>query len=196
MGGVGSGKPADRLCTDEKQALDIRLLDRQGLLRPGVAFECRWEHSGAIASIHLAVGRDSALIRHNATAAEPDHLPLSYVVQIEWCGCRFGGQRPWWRCPGVTCGRRVALLYAGNALACRNCHSLTYRSRREAPDARALRRADAVRCQLGWEPGIASGIGPRPRGMHRYTFEVLVSQYEQYVGKALIYGLVHDLEKK
>jgi hypothetical protein len=195
MGGWGSGNSAAKTCTDEMQALNIMDMDRQGLSKPGTVFECQWQRLGIVESIHVAVGRDTAVISHDVHGGNSQHPRLCYVIPVEWTACRFGGQRPWWRCPVLGCGRRVAVLYTGEVLACRHCNSLTYRSRREAPDGRALRRADAIRQRLGWQPGIANGLGSRPKGMHASTFGALLAQHEQCVGKALVHGAVRYLEQ-
>jgi hypothetical protein len=34
----------------------------------------------------------------------------TYPARLDWTPCHFGGERAWWRCPAVGCGRRVALL--------------------------------------------------------------------------------------
>jgi hypothetical protein len=194
MGGFGSGRQATKVCTDELQSLDIGPLYRCGLLDPGKQFASQWTNAGADISIQVAVRHDGAVIDQHVRERDSQRHSIRYMVPIEWRPCRFGGQRPWWHCPAVGCGRRVGILYAGQMLACRHCYSLTYRSSREAMDCRAVRRADAIRQRLGWQPGIAHGIGPRPKGMHASTFGALLAQHEQCVGKALVYGAVRYLE--
>ena len=42
-------------------------------------------------------------------------------ISLEWTACNFGGERPWFVCPGAGCGRRVALLYGpGRYFLCRH----------------------------------------------------------------------------
>jgi hypothetical protein len=110
---------------------------------------------------------------------------MSYAVRLDWTPCTMGGQRVWWRCPGVGCGRRVAVLYGGRVFACRSCHHLAYRSQREAVDDRAIRRADTIRRRLGWVPGILHGNGWKPKGMHWRTFERLQASHNSHVNAAL-----------
>lgn len=55
------------------------------------------------------------------------------TIQTETTPCKFGGFQRWFLCPmqkdGVSCGRRVVLLYLHNtAFACRHCHNLAYAS--------------------------------------------------------------------
>jgi hypothetical protein len=46
-------------------------------------------------------------------------------VPLEWTACNFGGERPWFICPGAGCSRRVAVLHAaGKHFLCRHCYDL------------------------------------------------------------------------
>lgn len=56
-------------------------------------------------------------------------------VEVHSTPCRFGGSRPWFRCP--RCGRRVLTLYwhpEGWRPGCRQCLRLTYPSQRASRD--------------------------------------------------------------
>ncbi|MES3005471.1 MAG: hypothetical protein V4664_00840 [Patescibacteria group bacterium] len=64
-----------------------------------------------------------------------DRRYLDYKIPLTTTPCRFGGFRYWFICPayrnGKYCGRRVGVLYRiGDYFACRNCHDLTYESRK------------------------------------------------------------------
>jgi hypothetical protein len=83
-------------------------------------------------------------------------------------------------CPGfvngVGCGRKVAKLYgAGTYFLCRHCYRLAYASQREDRYDRASRWANNIRMRLGGELGTASAFPPRPKGMHRQTYDRLQS---------------------
>ena len=108
-----------------------------------------------------------------------------YWVQLANTACHYGGQRTWWLCPAVGCGRRVAVLYGGAVFACRQCQRLAYASQREAPDDRACRRADKLRDRLGWEAGILNGEGNKPKGMHWLTYERLKARHNEHVNQSL-----------
>lgn len=105
---------------------------------------------------------------------------MDYSVRVVWTDCALGGQRAWWQCPAVRCGRRVAVLYGGGIYACRHCHNLAYRTQREQAYDRASSRADRIR-KLGWEPGILNGS----KGMHWRTFERLHAAHEANVQQSL-----------
>ena len=104
---------------------------------------------------------------------------------LDWTPCTLGGQRVWWRCPAVGCGRRVAVLHGGRVFACRLCNRLAYRSQRETDYDRATRRADKLRNRLEWEPGILNGNGGKPKGMNWRTFERLQASHDFHVNATL-----------
>lgn len=99
------------------------------------------------------------------------------IVEIERVPCRLGGTRPWFRCP--ACGRRCGALYATSTrFRCRVCADLQYPSTRESPGDRKIARADKIRRQLGWFPGVGLGHGDKPKGMHWRTYERLVREHD------------------
>ena len=82
--------------------------------------------------------------------------------------CRFGGERPYFICPGVVngiaCGRRVAKLHgSGRYFLCRHCYRLAHASQSEGGWDRMLRRANKIRQRLGGDPGMAAPFPPKPR---------------------------------
>jgi hypothetical protein len=64
-----------------------------------------------------------------------------YPVRIVRTPCNLGGERPWFICPAVGCGRRVAILYGGGIFACRHCHRLANASARQDVSDRAASRS-------------------------------------------------------
>ncbi len=97
---------------------------------------------------------------------------LESVAHLEWTPCNFGGERPWFVCPGEGCARRVAILYGSEQPLCRRCRDLAYESQREDGIARAKRRVEKIRSRLP-----LSGV--RPKGMHNATFQKLTREYLQ-----------------
>lgn len=94
-----------------------------------------------------------------------------YSVSLDWTPCTYGGLRPWFRCPAVGCGRRVAILYGGGVFACRHCHGLNYETQHEQAWDRALSRYQKIRVRLGGRPGDAYSFPGKPKGMHWRTYE-------------------------
>ena len=189
MGGFGSGRQGGGRCTDDMRALDVRKINRTGLLKAGRWFSWQWTRNDeVVATISLRAEFDRVMLDYRNRS--PHHNggeweSLNYPVRLSWTPCTLGGQRVWWRCPAVGCGRRVAVLFGGRVFACRQCHALAYRSQREADDDRATRRADTIRRRLGWVPGILHGNGLKPKGMHWRTFERLQREHDTQVTAAL-----------
>jgi hypothetical protein len=95
-------------------------------------------------------------------------------VSLDWSACHFGGERPWFICPGAGCGRKVAILYGpGRYFLCRHCYDLAYESQRENEMHRALRRAQAMRERLGGSANMTKPFPEKLKGMHWKTYERL-----------------------
>ncbi len=105
---------------------------------------------------------------------DPGQERLQGVAHLEWTPCNFGGERPWFVCPGEGCARRVAILYGSEPgpLLCRRCRDLAYESQREDRIDRAKRRAEKARSRLPQS-------GTRPKGMHHATFQKLIQGYTE-----------------
>jgi hypothetical protein len=127
MGGLGSGNRyrfKKKTTIEECHSLDIRELHREGLLKPGICFRSSWSRAGKErASIRGFVYRDQIVLsyRHrNGLGGEWEDV--KEPVPLQWPPCNFGGERPWFICPGVVngvrCGRRVAVLYGRGSTSC------------------------------------------------------------------------------
>ena len=191
MGGFGSGRysyyGSSGETTEDYRSLDIRQLQRDGLLTAGRSFGWNWTgQTGTDASIQARVEASSVVLvyRHQSNGGE--WIDENYTVRIERTLCNLGGSRPWFICPARGCGRRVALLYGGAIFACRKCYRLSYPCQRERGCDRAMRRADRFRDKLGWEPGISNGEGFKPKGMHWRTFERLKADHDAFVGQSMV----------
>ena len=100
-------------------------------------------------------------------------------VFIERRPCRFGGSRAYFVAP--CCNRRVLRLAAlDTGLQCARCGSVTWRSRREQPVHRAIRKADKLATQLGCE-SWRDRPNERPKHMRLATFELLQLKQRQLV---------------
>lgn len=200
MGGIGSGRRwryGAKDTTEDSRPLDIRRLLRAGVLTPGRYFGRQWTLNGEpMADIRVRVEVERVvLIYRYRRRSDIEWQDVEQPVRIDRMPCTYGGTRPWWLCP--ACGRRVAVLFAqGSLYACRHCCELAYASQRETADDRAARRADKIRKQLGWEPGILNGKGEKPNGMRWRTYEHLVAEHDAFVGVSLAgmarrFGLVN-----
>src|SRR3712207_2963768 len=141
MGGVGSGswyRFDKRTTVEECRGLDVRRLHREGLLESGRRFSWSWSRAGrqvaSIAGVVLGASRPERVVllfRHRSGPGA-EWEDAQQPVELDWTPCNFGGERPWFLCPGAGCSRRVAVLYGpGNYFLCRQCYDLSYESQRE-----------------------------------------------------------------
>lgn len=189
MGGMGSGRrdQGGKDTTGDCKSLDVRYLQRDGLLSAGRSFSLNWARNGEkVASIQVRTEADRVILDYRHQRGGGEWKSQNYPVRIEWTLCNYGGARAWFRCPAQGCGRRVAKLYLGGAIfACRHCYKLAYSSQRENMDDRATRRADRIRDRLKWEPGILNGHGIKPKGMHWRTYQRLTIKHDAHVDISL-----------
>lgn len=168
------------------RSLDARDLYRRGMLEPGLSYGLQWSRSGRVlASVGITTTPDRLTLsyRHLPRGGEP--IEHYHPVTLDRTPCTYGGARPWFLCP--DCGWRVALLYLGRhgCFACRHCLRLNYKSQRESPHDRLIRRAEAIRQRLGWPPGIANAGTGKPRGMLWRTYWRLLTEHERCANGAL-----------
>ncbi len=189
MGGPGSGnhwRYGAKSTTDDYLALDVRSLARAGVLRPDYWGGWQWTRSGeTLASIQMRTEQDCMILIYKHRCGGEEWQDERYPVRIVRTPCHLGGSRPWFICPALGCGRRVAILYGGSIFACRHCYQLTYASSREDAGDRATRHADRLRACLGWEPGILNGEGGKPKWMRWSTFGRLVVKHNDLVGRSM-----------
>lgn len=176
----GAGRPGEAICTDTMLRLDVRQLQRSGVLARGHRFSWQWKTRDRVdATIDCLAAVDRVLLDYRVRDPGGEWASLRYPVLLDWTPCTFGGRRLWWRCPTSGCGRRVAVLFGGRMFACRHCHRLAYRSQSESAADRAIRRAEGIRARLGWEPGVLNSPEEKPKRMHWRTFERLVHEHDE-----------------
>jgi hypothetical protein len=200
LGGLGSGNRHrfnKKTTTDECHSLDVRGLYRDGLLKPGTSFRSSWSRAGReIASVGALVYHERIVLsyRHHSTLGG-EWEDVQEPISLEWTSCNFGGGRPWFVCPGVACGRRVAILYGpGKYFLCRHCYDLRYESQREDKGHRALRRAQKIRQQLGGSANMMEPFPNRPKGMHHDTYMRLFWEHHEAEMEHLV-GMREWLDK-
>jgi hypothetical protein len=197
MGGEGSGnwyRFDKKTTTGECHSLDVRYLHREGLLIPGHSFSLRWSRAGReTGSIGGVVSGDSqpeqiTLLYRHRRGPGGEWEDVRECVPLSWTECNFGGERPWFICPGVGCGRRVAVLYGpGRYFLCRHCYDLVYESQRDNKIYRALHRAQDIRLRLGGSANMMEPFPDKPKGMYWRTYERLwwehhEAEMEQLIG--------------
>jgi hypothetical protein len=191
MGGEGSGnwyRFGKKTTTGECHSVDVRHLHRKGLLKAGGWFSLRWsrgEHEtgsiGGSVEGHLRLRPERVILRYrHRSGPGGEWEDVKEPVPLTWTACNFGGERPWFICPGAGCGRRVAVLYGpGRYFLCRHCYDLVYESQREDGMNRALRRAQAIRERLGGSANMMEPFPEKPNGMHLDTYMSMFWEYQE-----------------
>jgi hypothetical protein len=171
MGGPGSGRwyrwKGTRTTLDEVKRLDVRWLHRHGYLDrwPRVVTWTRREQPNGAVSVALVDGRlvIEYCYRRRGTDTWED---IRQVITVDWTPCRYGGQRPWFRCP--SCQRRVAVLCGYDTLfLCRHCYRLPYTSQYETRLDRLYRKMRKLQDRIGGQ------YTRKPKGIHWRTWERL-----------------------
>lgn len=168
MGGINSGRRRSvfRGAVEQYPAIDLRILRRARLLRPGECtydtFHWRNQDLSALSTrifIDLS-DTDDASIRIRAT---DDGGILPQHVTIECATTSFGGLRSYFLCPlnGFRCEQ---LFLVDGIFASRKAHRLTYASQSEDELSRVRRRIRKLRRQVEGDQRCA-----RPRTNNRRT---------------------------
>ena len=179
MGGFGSGtwyRRDSKRKIEECRRLDARQLARAGYLSPSrTARRWTWTSESGTNVITIWTRPELLTLTYRVRTNGAEWHDVEDTIRLTWTACNFGGQRPWFLCPGIesggSCLRRVAILYcADRYLLCRSCYQLAYSSQSEDRLGRALRRATKIRRRLGGGAGIVGPFPPKPKGMHSRTY--------------------------
>jgi hypothetical protein len=179
LGGFGSGRRSGRArsVVESARALDVNRLHSAGCLIAGWFGGWQWTEDGErVAWIQLSAEAEHLHLKYYVRASDEEWHDVSETIRIVRVPGCYGGERPYFICPGVVngilCGRRVVKLYgAGRYFLCRHCYRLTYSSQREGEWDRLVRRANKIRARLGGGPGLR--FPPRPKGMWQRTYDRL-----------------------
>lgn len=110
---------------------------------------------------------------------------VSYQVKENWAyhikyaekNTQFNGKRYWFICPIHGCKKRVDKLYLKDEIfGCRTCHKLLYPSQNCSKFNLPLYKLRRIEKKLKGE-GVWGYPPPRPKGMHRNTYEQLSKEY-------------------
>ncbi len=190
MGGVGSGnwyRLDKKTTTSECHSVDVRYLQRENLLRSGHSFSLRWSRAvretGSIGGIVEGMETPERVIllyRYRSSGQGKEWEDVRESILLSWTACNFGGERPWFICPGAGCSRRVAVLYGpGRYFLCRHCYDLSYQSQRDNAMYRALHKAQGIRERLGGSANMMEPFPERPKGMRHETYRQLREEHDE-----------------
>jgi hypothetical protein len=179
--------------TSSYHNLDIRSLKKDGLFKAKGQCSVHWSAGDKpTGSIGLNVARNRLGLTYRVKSQTSDWQKLSYDVDLEWTKCPFGGQRPWFRCPNRSCGRRALVLYLRHYFICRSCAELVYQCQRETALDRKMRRLDRLKKDLGWGLSMCSADRIKPKGMHWRKYQKIVNEVveiEQYCLRSMLVSM-------
>ena len=137
--------------------------------------ECALEYTYKASTLGI-----SYAVKAPQTASET----VSEHIFIDRTTCNYGGTRTWFSCP--ACNARKAILYcASKRFLCRQCYGLNYGSQNEVYTDRMIRKARKLRSKMGASMDLQQPISERPQGMYRTTFERLIKQDQNNVGRVV-----------
>lgn len=174
MGGLGSGghNSKGRRIVEGQYRLDASDLKRRGSMSAGTVSHLYWKGSGGQngPSIKVIGGTDVITLEYAWRRGDGPWQQHSETVALDRVARHFGGEEFYFFCP--RCALRVKRIYGGGVrYLCRTCHGLVHASTQERPGNRATRKNQKLRRRIGAEIGLGDWIGPKPKGMHRKTFE-------------------------
>ena len=184
MGGFGSGRTGGdgREKVEACRSIDVNQLCNTGCLRDGWAGSWQWRSDGKkFGRINLRAEDDQLHLSYRVRIAGGEWEEVAETVRLVHAPCRYGGDRPYFLCPGVVkgvaCDRRVAKLHAaGRYFLCRHCYRLAHACQSEGEGDRTRRRASKIRRRLGGDPDMVAPFPPKPKGMWRRTYDRLREQ--------------------
>ena len=190
MGGIGSGRWhrfSGKDTEEDYKSIDVRRWKRAGVLSPPRSFSWHWTVNGDVTgSINVQSETRRVILKYRQRDRGGDWRDEHYPVYLATTPYHLGGERHWFLCPAMGCGRRVAKLYGGAIFACRHCRQLAYQSQRETSSDRAARQADKTRDRLDWPGGILNGSGwGKPKGMHQTTYARLSEKHDAFANKSM-----------
>jgi hypothetical protein len=188
---MSRGRPRHRNICESCQSIDVRQLHREGRLLKYQSFSVSWKFGDeAFGSIGVRTESNVVILRFQYTRLECSESELiEQSIPIEWTACALGGQRPWFLCNaltgGIQCGRRAAKIYLSGSpvFACRHCYDLGYASQSSSAFHRDIAKAMKIRIRLGGSPNLFDPFPPKPKGLHRATYERLRRSHDAAEGR-------------
>lgn len=167
MGGMGSGAQRSTNVgnVEDAIALDIRVLRRVGVVRPGecVIDDIHWSKRG-LRSASARLRTDLSDIEHGGGMLIVADMPDGTITQkiaIDAVPSSFGGHRCYFICP-VTASRCEIVYYLDGRFASRKAHRLSYAVQGMTDLSRARRKVAKLQSRLDGESGFR-----RPRCQRR-----------------------------
>ena len=164
----GAGRPGTKAIGEQLPRVDVRLWARRGDLSMPGHFVWTWRRGGERAgSVSVWVNPPDSVTLKYVLTVNGHQQTVNKIIGLDYVPCRFGGARPWFKCP--CCTQRVAMLYLRwGRFACRGCQKVAYASQSEDELGRMWRKQSRLEARLGdfWQ---------RPKGMRLRTYDKLMA---------------------
>lgn len=163
MGGMGGGgwNATRRPTTGDCIRLCVNHLKRRRALSGRWQANLAWDRGGEHVGDVLVSSTDAGIrVTYHYSDSGGPWIKQEEEITVVWEACRFGGKRPFFRCP--QCRQRCLHLYFQGQSLCRTCCGLTYPSQRERRPDRA--QSELTRSGTDLEErrdGTASHFGQR-----------------------------------
>jgi len=185
MGGYGSGYRINKkTLVEDLPRVDVLELNRKGLIHP-----CYIGSSDDIDLINpvklfqfstndelLLEPYDEMAFSHATIDKSNNYTFHESRVIIEWVDCRYGGKRPYFKCPDKECNKRVQHIYLEhNEFRCRHCMNLSYKTQRNNKVGRMFIKMHKAYAKVGvknwwYDKQQPEGLDFKfPKGMHKRT---------------------------
>jgi len=162
-----AGRPARHQKTSAYRSVDVRRLQRDGLLADGRAFSRHWRDDAGNETASIGLRVHDGGVRFNYRLN--DEVNIDQHVRLTTTACNYGGERVWFICP--YCVQRCALVYISRQVACRKCLRLKYPSQSDDVTDATWRKQRKLEARLG-----GADYWRKPKGMHQSTFDRIREQ--------------------
>lgn len=155
---------------EDHSRVDLRRLVKYAGPHPAYQGTLRWSDGSSVRYHLVRAGERGAL----AVWWSAEGRAFSFSADLVTTAQKLGGRRWWCLCP--RCGRRCAVLLvaaAADALGCRVCLAVGYRSQRERGYQRLTSKCENLRRRYGGPPSLLAPWADKPKGMHWRTWEVV-----------------------
>jgi hypothetical protein len=100
-------------CVEGCSSIDFREWHRRGLLEFGAHIGWHFQREGKeILFVLIEVDLELVVLVFKHEAPDKKLKEIELPIWLSWSLCHYGGERVWFRCPGLPCGRsQVAILY-------------------------------------------------------------------------------------
>jgi hypothetical protein len=124
-----------KLCVEDRISIDIRQWHQRGLMILGRMICWHWQRAGReikeIFFLSIEMDSNRVVLRSKYPPLGEEFEYIEQPIGISYTKPNYGGERAWFLCPAVSCGRKVAILYKlRRYFVCRTCCGFAYRSQR------------------------------------------------------------------